>query len=307
MGKKYTSMQEQLAARKAAAGYETPQRAKAGESAGRALSGRLKGAIDKGSRKAARQAKNRGHKGVNWKKALGMSLGSDEGWRTGSRLEDPDEARIYDGSDGLEIDGFDGELIGSEAAEGKSGGFFDDDTEAGPKILLGLLALTFVLVAAMGIFSGTDYDEDTWDNDMTGIYDLTAESTDEEVMDAVNDELSYYGEIDQDELSQWIEDTDIGKLVGKEIISWHCDHGDSYVRLMAHFENDDIYEVEEACNEASSSLQEALEESDFEETPAVVIVARSKDDESLMLVTIDNSTYYRAEDVVEEDLEEDEY
>ena len=283
MGNKYVSMQEELAARKAAAGIETPRAQYHKEPEKEALSSKFKGVLDKGVRKTSGRVKTRKVKGFDLKKAFEISEEAADGWRTGRRRQEAAEAADTEPVDAVVIS----ESI-SEAKADRNG-----------KIIMAAVCAAFALVFALTMFSDDPadyYDDDETDIvDMTDYYEIPDGASDETIMAVVDDELGFYDPVDQQELSRWIQDTDTIGLVGDDLRFVHVSQGDKYITATIHFEDENEYDFEERCQEASSNLQEALSEEEFDNLPRVVIIARKQEGNDLLYVMLDNEICYSGE------------
>ena len=259
MGRKYVSMQEELAARKAAAGIDEPARAslKKKEPEKEALSAKFKGLLDKGSSKAKKQVRSRGHEGV-------------------PRMVEPNPVDPRPEVE-LEVE----ELPDATFEE-------DGKSKTTGTAVAAIIAILVIIFATFVFDDDEDYSEDGTDWTYDSLTELSAESTDEEVIEYVDDELESFPETDSEELNDWIRDTNIGKLMGSDFKFWNATAGDKYLRINALFDEDEDYMT--MCDVASENLQDALMDSDMDDTK-VLIIAREHGNNNLMYVNLDGAGY----------------
>lgn len=277
MGRKYVSMQEELAARKAAAGIDEPARAsiKKKEPEKEALSAKFKGLLDKGSSKAKKQVRSRGHEGVP---RMVEPNPVDPRPEAGERLEEVLMEPATEIVDAELLDDWEGDATFEEDRKSKTTG----------TAVAAIIAILVIIFATFVFDDDEDYSEDGTDWTYDSLTELSAESTDEEVIEYVDDELESFPETDSEELNDWIRDTNIGKLMGSDFKFWNATAGDKYLRINALFDEDEDYMT--MCDVASENLQDALMDSDMDDTK-VLIIAREHGNNNLMYVNLDGAGY----------------
>lgn len=277
MGRKYVSMQEELAARKAAAGIDEPARAsiKKKEPEKEALSAKFKGLLDKGSSKAKKQVRSRGHEGVP---RMVEPNPVDPRPEAGERLEEVLMEPATEIDDAELLDDWEGDATFEEDSKSKTTG----------TAVAAIIAILVIIFATFVFDDDEDYSEDGTDWTYDSLMELSADSTDEEVIEYVDDELESFPETDSEELNDWIRDTNIGNLMGEDFKFWNATAGDKYLRINALFEEDEDYMT--MCDVASENLQDALMDSDMDDTK-VLIIAREHGNNNLMYVNLDGAGY----------------
>ncbi|MBQ9014499.1 MAG: hypothetical protein IJ109_00130 [Firmicutes bacterium] len=261
MKKQYTSMQQELAARKAAGGYDT---ASGGRSADSRRS--LRDAVKPAGRRTGKRADRR-----SGKRAAAKSAGPDAVAKSAGPVAAADPAPLREGRNPKTLRG------------------------SSVFLLLGALIFLSFLLPALVISSDDDWDSDA-DWSAASDYGIDETSGDADVLEFIQDYTYAPDEddVDTDALQQWLETSP--DLLADVPGSWEITSQENRVIIRAAFDPDteDSGEVLSYWEDAYSTIYDSLLDAGLEDL-SVAVILRDSVAQDLYGIQIDGSTYYSAE------------